>query len=198
MENDEDDLDEAIAQKIQLRDLIYQLRGEYISEINEVEEHIDYLIAFYFGNMPSINEFRSLLLSKIQTSKKIDVVGEILRRSGLGEISHRYIQELKAANNFRNELAHSTVGPDPLKAHDESLPLIERILDLSSIRASRSGISATPIAVDDLRDWLGRTCTLLYWTLFLEAGVLACLDGGDALAAVREMEDLNSGVPRLT
>lgn len=170
MENKDANFDEALAQTNERRDLIYQLRGEYISKINEVEEYLDYLIAFYFENRQSINEFRSLLLSRIPTSGKIDAVAEILKHSGLGDISQRYIQKLKAANNFRNELAHSTVGPDPLKVHDSSLPFEDRFLDLSSVRASRSGVTASPIAVDELRDWVRVTNTLFMWTIFLERG----------------------------
>lgn len=197
MLGEEDEFGEALERQNALRKVIYQLKGEFISEMTTLEGSLDHVILFYFGQALPAETFRSWLLARIHTSGKIEVVANIFRAAGLGDIISTYLQELRAANQFRNELAHSSVGPDLSKAKDESSTRAA-LLELRSLRTTRSGISATRVEADDLTSWIGRLYTLQSWTIFLMVGVLAHLDGRDALLSVTSMERGNPGIPKLT
>lgn len=197
MSKEEDRFAEALELTDELRHLIYQLRGEYISRMNNLERGLEEIILFYFGHKLPGGEFRSWLLSRITMQGKIEVIREILHSVGLREISPTYIQELKTANEYRNALAHSSVGPDLSIVEDED-SLKASLVDLHSIRSTRSGLRAVRVDGHELIDRIGRLKTITSWSIFVMTGVLAYTNDRDSLLSVRNMETGNPDVPRLT
>ncbi len=200
--SDEQDLDEIFAQIAETTKLIFQLRGEFLSIMNSVENLLDRIIVLYFGQAWPANEFRSWLLARIQTLGKIEIIGELLESVGLHQFVPSYLQELRDANTFRNDVAHSAVDIDsdalqlgPDGTHDESL--LDNMLHPSAIRTSRSGTSVNRIDVDDVRSRLDRLRTVGAWTIYLLIGVLAYKDGRDPVLAVSRMEEANPNTPRM-
>lgn len=200
MSNDEENLTDAFEATSELRKLVYQLKGEFISRMNSLDETLDYIVLVYFRHQLPAEEFRSWLLARIPTSGKIEVVVKILSRTGLGHLSRRYNQELQAANDYRNTLAHSAVGPalNKIAEGEGADSVIVRLLELTSIRASRSGVSATPIDLDELRNHLQRLDTVQSWTVFIMIAVSQHANGNDPLASFTRMEDANPEVPKLS
>ncbi len=202
MSDEEKDVDEIFAQIAETRKVIFQLRGEFLSILNSVEGILDRIIIAYFGQDWPANEFRSWLLARIQTSSKIDIIGELLRSVGLHQFAPRYLHELRDANAFRNDVAHSAVDVDsdalqlgPDGTHTESL--LYNMLYPSSIRATRAGISVNRIDLDDMRSHVGRLRTVGAWTIHLYIGVLAYENGRDPGVAVDQMAEANPNTPRM-
>ncbi|HSH59158.1 MAG TPA: hypothetical protein VK988_05845 [Acidimicrobiales bacterium] len=202
MSDEEQDLEEVFAQIEETRRVIFQLRGEYLSLMNSLEGMLDRIIVLYFGQDWPAKEFRSWLLGRIQTSSKIDIIGELLRSVGLHQFAPRYLQALREANAFRNDVAHSAVDvdtdalqPGPNGTCDESL--LDNMLHPSAIRTSRSGVSVNRVDLDDVKSRLHRLGTVLAWTMHLYIGVLAYKDGRDPLLSVSRVAEANPNTPRM-
>ena len=68
-------MDQAVA----VRRRLYELRGELVSQVSELETFVDAVITHYFFGSASQTQFQSWVLSRLALASKIELLGVILR-----------------------------------------------------------------------------------------------------------------------
>lgn len=178
---------------------IYALRGEVISVVSELEGAVDRILTIYFvppgKDAPHrSSDFGLWILPRLSLAEKIDILSSLAKRLGISEYTNPLLQELRFANAFRADQAHSHVGLNDDGVHKEEIVWSE-LLQWTVTRKSKAGIRTSPADEAELREALTRMNVLgpKMTICFLEA--LANPD--DPVAAVKEgirsNSDLMSG-----
>jgi hypothetical protein len=134
----------------EVRHKIFALRGEIVSEVNSLEGFVDMALCLYFNQEhPFTTRFRSWLLSRIQFSAKLDVVGQITSELGVKDRMHGTVTRLKKANDLRNNVAHSSVTFNP-NVREISRETAAEFFRWHSHRESREGSRITRVEIEEL------------------------------------------------
>jgi hypothetical protein len=95
----------------QALDEIHRLRGEFLSEMVDVEERLNHLIMLYF-ELPAKHreDFTSWVLTTIKFADKVELVAKVTQASRPANTLKDIISAVKKLNNVRNDMAHGGVS----------------------------------------------------------------------------------------
>jgi hypothetical protein len=180
------------ASAVSLRE-IYRLRGKIVSDVNGVEGFVDMAVSTYFVDAEHTHHFRTWVLARLPLSEKLSVLEQVVDELGIKERVHQTLTRLRAANDIRNEQAHSNVSHNPA-VREVSSETIETFLQWHSRRYSRRGLQATRIEVEELEKSATLVDALTIEVVRIHAALVARRNGGDPLAALDEFDTANPEV----
>jgi len=174
-----------VEQALAVRRRVYELRGELVSMVNEVESWVDVVICQYFFGNAAQAQFRSWVLSRLALASKVEVLGVIVREMGVATELAPVLQSLRAANEIRVLHAHSYVDADAGGLVDGQMDL-ERVLQWQVVRQGKGGQTSVPADVTAMEGELAvvRDAAQAVFTIWGVVGTFK--SGGDVARAVGE------------
>jgi hypothetical protein len=174
-----------VEQALAVRRRVYELRGELVSMVNEVESWVDVVICQYFFGNAAQAQFRSWVLSRLALASKVEVLGVIVREMGVATELAPVLQSLRAANEIRVLHAHSYVDADAGGLVDGQMDL-ERVLQWQVVRQGKGGQTSVPADVTAMEGELAvvRDAAQAVFTMWGVVGTFK--SGGDVARAVGE------------
>jgi len=175
------------------RKLIHELRGEILSEVNEIEAWIDSIISLSFGfsGRDSTSEnFRTWFLSRISLSDKLFIGRQICNSFEVGHVTKGLFERLAWANDVRNGIAHSHVSIDIDRATATSISATD-FLRSRTVRYSRSGLSNPRVTAAALAHDRDKIQKLSVHLALLHAAVLTHTETRSVALILAEMYKLN-------
>lgn len=164
--------------------------------MNEIEAMLDWVIGSYFSPMRHEGELQPLVLSRMSTRDKIEIVAQILDRLDVKDLFRVYVQLLRQASEFRNEVAHSYLGPNLEGITELNDQTRAALVDWHTIRASRTGRPIRRAEIEELRRW---TRTIAHLKPHSVRAMVAVTDAGDTSprSAVDGFDAMNPDLPPL-
>ena len=147
------------------RNLIFALRGEIVSLVNDIEGWVDGAILLFLGHEQPMRPFiQKSLLARMGLGVKVDIASEIAEHLGVKELLRPLFIDLKKANGIRVDQAHSSVGVDLETLTLDPEPW-KHPVEWHSIRQSQRGRVVTPIDAENLqqdRDFVSKVGPRLF------------------------------------
>lgn len=180
--------------------LIYELRGQILSDVNEMEAQLNYTIAAHFGFTWAKDVYQkrdqmvTWLLSRISLSEKLVAVRQMAEAQGAIEFMKPILNRLAWAVEVRNEAAHSYIGFDlPYEGRpgDDEPNVLEALTKRRSVRQSRTGLSALIVTANHLTKQRDAVRELSPHLGIYSMAVMAVSDERSVLTILEETYDLN-------
>lgn len=168
---------------------IYAIRGEIVSLVAGLESLVDLHIGMYFVSLPAKDhetfsgrpgEFRHWILVRLGLSEKIEILERIASQLGVREKMTIGFRELRFANEFRAEQAHSSVDFN-IDGIEEGAVLWDEFLKWQAIRVTKRGVQTKTVDIAELRNARDRVEHVALWVLCLGAAICSPDDPSAAM-----------------
>jgi hypothetical protein len=185
---------------------IHTLIGQYISDVNGIEQDLQRGIAAYFKQPIQLDEkFGSWLLARIETDQTVELVRQIAEDCGLRDYFDPAMKALRGAIKFRNLLAHGHLGlgspPPTTRRDDEGVywPTSEEVnlmLSTPTLRTPhRKKLQETLAEEEDLERRIGDLFELSAMATRFQIAMIMRSGGRDLLEFLRDLDERNPELP---
>ena len=166
--------EEAVA----VRDRIYQLRGQILSDVSAVEGGIEMALCCYFISSERSQHFYRWMAVRLSLSDKIEILEKIVDEIGVKGRVADTMSRLAQATTIRNHLAHSNLMVTP----PERIGPMGLTFEVRSLHRTKRGMRFARVEIEELE----RSAALIEG-LAKEAGrvvmaIVAAATGKDPMA----------------
>jgi hypothetical protein len=187
---------------VPFQERLWQLRGRVVSELNVLESMLDEVLMIYFDRRADDDEFRSMVLARISTAQKVDMIDQVLTALGARDRFVSALSWLRKANEYRNDVAHSHIAlnTEALRRQLEQGPdlterEVARLLEWDVVRSSRSGTRRRRADLAELEAWIPRFEQLRHHAVrMIILTASRTIDDTTPLETLRDFDAMNPGI----